>query len=270
VFSPYYFKSDREHPGDHCALNVCVYGRRGHRWAMTERGEASVARDCETFELGPSRVFWDGDCLTFEIDERGTPLPLPVRGTVRLHVPAMTGGPLLLDAAGRHRWWPVAPSARIEVALDRPSARWSGSGYFDMNDGDEALEDGFSYWDWSRASLDGGRRAALLYDVTCRTGEKRGLALHVDERGDVEEIEQPRIQKLARTLWMMPRTTRAEAPGGARIVRTLEDTPFYTRSLLSTRLLGQQAPAIHESISLDRFRSRWVQALLPYRMPRRD
>jgi carotenoid 1,2-hydratase len=27
--------------------------------------------------------------------------------------------------------------------------------------------------------------------------------------------------------------------------------------------------AVHESLSLDRFRSRWVQYLLPYRMPRR-
>jgi carotenoid 1,2-hydratase len=55
---------------------------------------------------------------------------------------------------------------------------------------------------------------------------------------------------------------------GARIVRTLEDAPFYSRSLLDTRLLGSSAPAIHESLDLDRFRARWVQCLLPFRMPR--
>jgi carotenoid 1,2-hydratase len=39
--------------------------------------------------------------------------------------------------------------------------------------------------------------------------------------------------------------------------------------VLSQRLLGEDVIAVHESLSLDRFRSRWVQALLPFRMPRR-
>jgi carotenoid 1,2-hydratase len=50
--------------------------------------------------------------------------------------------------------------------------------------------------------------------------------------------------------------------------RTLEDTPFYARSVLQTRLLGQDAIAVHESLSLDRFRNPIVQAMLPFRMPR--
>jgi carotenoid 1,2-hydratase len=32
--------------------------------------------------------------------------------------------------------------------------------------------------------------------------------------------------------------------------------------------LGAVAPAIHESLDLNRFRARWVQCLLPFRMPR--
>jgi carotenoid 1,2-hydratase len=51
--------------------------------------------------------------------------------------------------------------------------------------------------------------------------------------------------------------------------QTLEDAPFYSRSLLQTQLLGSPATAIHESLDLDRFASRWVQCLLPFRMPRR-
>ena len=51
-------------------------------------------------------------------------------------------------------------------------------------------------------------------------------------------------------------------------MKTLEDTPFYARSLLDTHLLGQAAVAVHESLSLARFRSGWVQAMLPFRMPR--
>jgi carotenoid 1,2-hydratase len=53
-----------------------------------------------------------------------------------------------------------------------------------------------------------------------------------------------------------------------RIVKTLESAPFYARSLISTRMQGQRAFAVHESLSLGRFRSAWVQAMLPFRMPR--
>ena len=65
------------------------------------------------------------------------------------------------------------------------------------------------------------------------------------------------------------RGTRADDPARTRVRRTLEDTPFYARSVLSQRLLGEDVTAVHESLSLDRFRTRWVQALLPFRMPRR-
>jgi carotenoid 1,2-hydratase len=38
--------------------------------------------------------------------------------------------------------------------------------------------------------------------------------------------------------------------------------------VLASRLGGDEVTAIHESLSLDRFRRRWVQMLLPFRMPR--
>ena len=47
------------------------------------------------------------------------------------------------------------------------------------------------------------------------------------------------------------------------VVKTLEDTPFYSRSVLS----GDHA-MMHESLDLDRFSKTWVQCLLPFRMPR--
>jgi len=50
------------------------------------------------------------------------------------------------------------------------------------------------------------------------------------------------------------------------VVETLEDTPFYARSLLATRLLGTEAIAVHESLSMERFASGWVQRLLPFRI----
>jgi carotenoid 1,2-hydratase len=49
---------------------------------------------------------------------------------------------------------------------------------------------------------------------------------------------------------------------------TLEDTPFYARSVLETEVFGKRATAMHESLSLTRFSKPWVQAMLPFRMPR--
>jgi carotenoid 1,2-hydratase len=66
----------------------------------------------------------------------------------------------------------------------------------------------------------------------------------------------------------MPRETRCDKGHSANVARTFEDTPFYSRSMIATRLLGEPAHAMHESLSLDRFRKRWVQTLLRFRMPR--
>ena len=52
------------------------------------------------------------------------------------------------------------------------------------------------------------------------------------------------------------------------MVRTLEDAPFYARSLVAAKLLGESVILMHESLSLDRFRMPVVQAMLPFRMPR--
>ncbi|MFD0938632.1 carotenoid 1,2-hydratase, partial [Methylobacterium trifolii] len=68
-------------------------------------------------------------------------------------------------------------------------------------------------------------------------------------------------------LWRMPRETRSD-DGRAAVLRTFEDTPFYSRSLLAATLDGQPVRAVHESLSLDRFRNPLVRLMLPFRMPR--
>jgi carotenoid 1,2-hydratase len=65
------------------------------------------------------------------------------------------------------------------------------------------------------------------------------------------------------------RLTRADAGHRAAVAQTLEDTPFYARSLVTTHLAGQPVQAVHESLALDRFANPIVQAMLPFRMPRR-
>jgi carotenoid 1,2-hydratase len=51
-----------------------------------------------------------------------------------------------------------------------------------------------------------------------------------------------------------------------KVEQTLEDTPFYARSVL--RSGAASGPVMHESLDLDRFKKAWVRTLLPFRMPR--
>lgn len=266
VFSPYYALARRRGRGDpfhHCAVNVALYGPGRTRWAMTERGRASLERSPSRIAIGPSALSWDGTALAIDLDEVTAPLPARLRGQVRLMPDGVSSRTFALDAAGRHRWSPIAPGARVAVELQQPDLRWSGAGYFDTNAGEGPLEDSFSTWNWSRARLKSG--SAVLYNCEGRAP----IAIRVDASGAVEDFAPPPAFALPRTrLWRMPRTTHAEAAHPVRVIRTFEDGPFYSRSVLATRLFGEPATAVHESLSLDRFRKPWVQLMLPFRMPR--
>ncbi len=272
VFSPYYASARRRttgvpDPQDFCSVNVALYGEH-RRWTMTERGRASLCRSCDELSIGPSSLGWDGDALVIQLDERSSPLPQRVRGSIRLRAPALSRDTFALDANGHHLWSPIAPCARVSVTLEHPSLKWHGDGYLDSNAGDSPLEDAFARWHWSRSSLHGGD-TAVLYDVTRRDGSNASIALHFDADGGYRRFEPPPERTLPATLWRIGRTTRSDDDGAAPRVRTLEDTPFYARSLVRTHLLGEPVGSVHESLDLDRFGSRWVQALLPFRMPRR-
>jgi carotenoid 1,2-hydratase len=272
VFSPYYARARRRgaaDPADFCALNVCLYREGGKRWTLTERGRGAVQRSGHGFEVGPSTLHWDGSALTYRIDEVTVPLPARVRGTVRVHPRAVLPSGFALDSTGRHRWHPIAPSARVEVELTHPSLRWSGQGYLDSNAGDEPLENAFARWDWSRAALPDGS-TAVLYDTEPRDGIPRSLAVRIRGDGTPEHFDPPpRAPLPPGAMWRVARGTRSEPGAPPRVIRTLEDTPFYARSAVAARLLGTPVVAMHESLSLDRFRQPWVQMLLPFRMPRR-
>ncbi|WP_254452553.1 carotenoid 1,2-hydratase [Roseicella sp. DB1501] len=233
---------------------------------MTERRSAALGRSDASLRIGPSALHWDGDVLTAEFAESAAPLPRPVRGRVRLRPEAPGHRGFLLDAAGRHRWRPIAAAARVEVELDQPRLRWSGPGYFDSNDGDAPLEEDFRRWDWCRAPL--RRGAAVLYNVVRRDGSAQSLALRVHPSGAIEDMPAPPVAALPRSRWWLDRPTRADPGPAPRVVQTLQDAPFYARSVIETRLCGEAATAVHESLDLDRFRAPWVQAMLPFRIPR--
>jgi carotenoid 1,2-hydratase len=267
VFSPYYAKARRRgdaDPENHIALNVALYGKGGKRWSMTERARGALARTCLSWRVGPSQMVIDGDSLCFEIEEWAVPLPSRLRGRVRVTPVVRTEATFNLDDKGRHRWRPIAPSCRVEVEMEKPARSWQGEGYLDRNQGERPLETDFSYWDWSRLSV--GGRTAILYDVIRRDGSEESLALSIDKAGDITPFAPPPRIALAPNGWRVPRRTQSESE--ARVVQTFEDTPFYSRSLIQTRLLGKKVTGMHESLSLDRFQQRWVQTLLPFRMPR--
>lgn len=271
MFSPYYAwarRRGRGDPLDHVALNVALYGHAGKRWCLTERSGAALTRDAATLSIGPSRLHWDGSALIIDIDEVTVPWPSRVKGRVRVEPRATVADTFALDAAGRHHWRPIAPVSRVEVTLERPALRWCGEGYLDTNSGSEPLEDAFVRWDWSRASGRGGAR--ILYDVTRRGPEASdfSLALAISPDGRVSPLAAPGRAALPSTLWRIARGTRSEADHPARIMATLEDTPFYARSLVSLQLGGERLLAMHESLDLDRFKSSIVQLMLPFRMPR--
>ncbi|MCP5271068.1 MAG: carotenoid 1,2-hydratase [Burkholderiaceae bacterium] len=269
VFSPYYRRAFHRDPMtdplQHCAINVALYGD-ARRWTMTERAARHVRRSASEFVVGPSRVRWDGGALCLDLDEVGMPWPRRVRGRVRVWPHGLARWRTTLDAGGAHRWGPIAPCARAEVELDAPALRWQGEAYVDSNDGDEPIERPFADWDWSRATLADGS-TAVIYDVRERGGAGRVIAQRFATHGQTEAFEPPPRQRLPRTGWRVARQIRSDAP--ARVNRTLEDTPFYARSLLDCGVLGQRVQAVHESLSLPRLQSPLVQWMLPWRMPRR-
>lgn len=268
VFSPYYFRARQRglaDPHNHVAINVGLYRPRGNLWAMTERSRRSLERTTDLFRVGPSRLTWHDGRLEIDIQEQSAPLGLRLSGRVVVEPAFLNSRKFLLDAGGRHRWRPVAPDARIAVELDRPRLSWQGDGYIDTNAGDRALEEDFVRWNWSRAA----RRSETLitYAVTQVDGRARALAIAFDPSGNISDREVPSESRLPGTLWRVDRPARSHA--ASVLLRTLEDTPFYTRSVLAASAADEEFLMMHESLDLERFRSRWVRMLLPFRMPRR-
>ena len=127
------------------------------------------------------------------------------------------------------------------------------------------LEHDFVEWDWCRAPMP--EATAVLYNAERRDGSIQSLALRVDADGTVRDIEVPPPASLPRGFWGVKRPARSET-GQAKLVRSLEDTPFYTRSEIRTVLLGREVTAVHESLELNRFAALPIQVMLPVKVPR--
>jgi carotenoid 1,2-hydratase len=258
VFSPGYARARKRGPTDpleFCAINIALYGPT-RRWVMTEHRD--IERTPEHLRIGGSTVRYDGADLVVEFDERCAPFGQQIKGRVRV-TPRVAGSICHhLDPEGRHRWWPVAPVSQARVELDAPNLTFEGAAYHDINMGDRPLEADFTYWDWSR-SADG----SVLYDVIQRDGSRVQFGRRFTPEGASSIQPQTHIA-LKKGGWGVARGVRSDA--AVTLHRTLEDTPFYTRSWLHQD--GPDGPVhlMHESLDLDRFDSAWVRFLLPFKM----
>ncbi len=147
-----------------------------------------------------------------------------------------------------------------------PPWDWTGHGYLDRNWGMEPLEKSFAHWNWSRTSF--GDDTVLLYDAQPRSGADRSLALRADAAGLIWPIENTTTRRTTSSGWRVSRSTRSETD--ARVLCSLEDGPFYARASVETTWEGKRGIGMHEALSLDRFANPVVQAMLPFRMPRRS
>ena len=284
VFSPWYAAARRRGPTDplqHSAINVALYGAAGHRWALTERGRADVERDATRLAIGPSAVFWQDGALQIVVDEITSPWPTRLRGTITVRPRFTLATTHVLDANGHHRWAPIATSSPVELDFQHPRLQWRGTAYFDSNEGDRPLERDFDSWHWSRATQHGITK--IFYDTDWSTNDDethtsasprantrgRSIGLEVASDGRCSSLTAPPRCDLPTTAWGIHRRSRCDAGQRATVVDTLENGPFYARSLLRLPLDGGDWTAFHESVSLRRFASRWVQLLLPVKLPRR-
>ena len=233
---------------------------------MTERGARHCDRSADSFHIGPSQLHWDGQALVIDIDEVCVPLPRRIQGRVRVHPQQLFNFGVNLEPEGRHRWGPIAPSARVEVQLQNPHQSWQGHAYLDSNEGDEPIDRPFNEWDWSRSLLANGD-TAVLYDLHLKNGDNPVLAYRFDTQGGVTHFEPPLVHPLSRTKWALARRMRSD--GAVQVKQQLEDTPFYQRAVLQSSLLGENVESFHETLHTGRLVSPVVQAMLPWRMPRR-
>jgi carotenoid 1,2-hydratase len=298
VFSPYYAWA-RQRPGgaapeEHCAINVALYdglapdkpsqGSHGHRWAMTERGSRHVDVSDTSFRVGPSALSWDGRKLIMDIDEVSLPIPARLRGRVIVEPRAIWYEAYPLDAEAKHHWRPIAPIAKVTVEMQEPKVTWQGTAYVDSNHGRAPLESAFVSWDWSRGKQtdaagndsDPNKSPAptfVVYDVHRVDGTRLTLAKEFSVPAPLQaataDFIPPAHQKLPTTGWGIKRATACDDDAAPTVVKTVEDTPFYARSVLRSVVNHEPMIAVHESLSLKRFSSRWVQCLLPFKMPRR-
>lgn len=275
VFSPYYHWSGRNRPENHVAVNVALYGPQANSWSMTERGQPSLSRTPDCLEIGGSRLVYARGGLDIHFDEMALPwpgqrlLPKRIRGHIRIQPEIHNTTEHRLDPNGRHIWWPVFPGARVRVVSEHlPDGGWQGEAYHDFNAGDRPPEADFLGWDWARGRSGTGT-ATILYDAVLTDTTRRTLGLSYLADGRSVRFSPPHRRRLPRGFWGVQGGICCDADGTPRQLRKFEDSPFYSRSLVETRLAGEAVTMVQETLNCRRLSNPLVRLMLPFRMPRR-
>ena len=116
----------------------------------------------------------------------------------------------------------------------------------------------FARWHWSRASHARRHRDAVRR-ASAGTGRARRSRVHFDRAGKVDEYRAAAARSaLPPTRWRIDARDALRRRASRRpSLRTLEDAPFYARSLVGSHLArASRRSPMHESLSLDRFRAR--------------
>lgn len=235
---------------------------------MTDRGAEALSQTEDTFTIGPSSMHWDGTSLVIDINEIAVPHCDRVQGKVRIHPAGITDVEVPLHDTGRHVWRPFAPTADIEVTLNKAGWQWQGHGYFDSNFGTAALEDDFSYWTWGRFPVRDG--TACFYDAVRRDGsDDLAVSLMFGKDGSVAPMPAPPKRDFRRSLWAVKRQTRADEGFVPKQTKMMLDAPFYCRAGVRTKIHGEISDGVHEALDLNRFASKLIKPMLAVKVPRR-
>nr|WP_284739312.1 carotenoid 1,2-hydratase [Rhizobium sp. CG5] len=243
---------------------------------MTERGQASLSRDAQRLAIGDSAIELCGETLVIRFAETALPWPghsawpKAISGTIEIAPDTNCREVFSLDHEGHHLWSPRMPRARATIACAAlPGGGWQGRAYHDMNFGDRPIEQDFIGWDWARGSDGAEGDTVIFYDAKLRSGERRRLALRSAGAQGLEPIAMPQRRALPKAFWGVRGGIACDAQEQPKMVRRLEDSPFYTRSLVETVLNGRPLAMVHETLDCRRLSNPLVRLMLPLRMPRR-
>jgi carotenoid 1,2-hydratase len=240
---------------------LAIYGPSAgdSRWVLSEYREG--------LERSP-------DGLSLHVDDVEPWTQRRVSGQIRIEAAWRVAPAIDLASNGQHHWYPVAPASRASVEFERPDLRFEGVAYHDMNQGERALEDDFVEWDWSRLTPKGAghERGRISYDVVTRevpdAHHRRAFGfgpdglVALDTTGTELPVE-------GKGFWGVHRKPVVDEGASATHLRALEDSPFYTRSVIETQLGGEPYVGVHEALRMDRFVAPLTQAMLPFRIRRR-
>jgi len=242
---------------------------------MTERGRACLSRTRDRLSIGASSMDLQAGRLVIRFDEMALPwpgqrfLPRRISGTIEITAAIEGRDFYSLDAAGRHVWSPRMPKAKAVIRSQAlADGGWSGEAYHDMNFGARPLEQDFLGWDWARGSDEETGETVVLYDALPRDGARHRLGLRFGTPEGTVEFEVQERHRLRKGFWGVGGGIACEDGGSPVLLRRLEDSPFYTRSLVKTRLDGRDLTMVHETLDCVRLANPLVRLMLPFRMPR--